>query len=55
MTAPTFEQTYVKYPFAPLVTLGVKLAAYFMSRKRHNDSSHKDTHIDLGKGMAPSA
>lgn len=55
MTAPTFEQTYVKYPFAPLVSLGVRLAAYFVSRNRNKGSSHEDSHIDLGKGMAPSA
>ena len=50
MTAPTFEQTYIKYPFAPLVTLVLNICAYFVER-----NSHGDSHIDLGNGTAHSA
>ncbi len=50
MTAPTFEQTYVKYPFAPLVTLGLNICAYFVERHRHGDS-----HIDLSSSTPHSA
>ncbi len=50
MTVPTFEQTYVKYPFAPLVTLALRICAYFVDHNRHND-----TRINLGKGTPHSA
>jgi len=50
MTALTFEQTYVKYPFAPLVRLALKLCAYFIERNMHDNSG-----IDLGKTTLRSA
>jgi len=50
MTASTFEQTYVKYPFAPLVTLALNICAFFVERNRHGDR-----HIDLGNGTPHSA
>ncbi len=50
MTAPTFEQTYVKYPFAPLVRLVLKLSAYLVDHSRRTD-----TGIDLPKGTPHSA
>ena len=53
MTAPTFEQTYVKYPFAPLVTLALSICAFFVEHNRHN--KHSDHHIDLGNSTPHSA
>jgi len=50
MTAPTFEQTYIKYPFAPLVTLALNICAYFIERNRHGDR-----HINLSTGTPHSA
>jgi len=50
MTAPTFEQTYVKYPFAPLVSLALKICAYFVDHNRHND-----THVNMTKGTPHAA
>lgn len=50
MTAPTFEQTYVNYPFAPLVGMAVWLCAYFI-----NHDTNKTACNDLGKGMPHAA
>ncbi len=50
MTAPTFEQTYIKYPFAPLVRLALKISAFLIAHTKHKDS---DT--DMPKGMPHSA
>jgi len=36
VTKNSFEATYVNYPFAPLVRLGIQLAAWLTSH-RHQD------------------
>ncbi len=39
----TFEKTYKKYPFAPLVVIGVRLAALIAgSTKPHKTASHRE-------------
>lgn len=50
MTSLNFEQTYVNYPFAPLVSLALKLSAYLAG-----SNADKDTVADLPSGMAHSA
>lgn len=37
MTTATFEQTYPKYPFAPLVALGLSLGKFIKARMDHSD------------------
>lgn len=48
MTVTTFEQTYTNYPFAPLVTLVLKLGVW-LGHKDQNDD------VELPTGMAHSA
>jgi len=50
MTTPTFEQTYVKYPFAPLVRMALNITAFILAHTKHEDSG-----TDMPKGMPHSA
>ncbi len=49
MTTPTFEQTYVKYPFAPLVALAIKLSRFLTDNKDQNKN------LDVTSGMPHTA
>ena len=36
----TFEKTYTNYTFAPLVTLGIKIAAWLVGSASSNKAGH---------------
>jgi len=43
MTTSTYEQTYVKYPFAPLVKLVLALGMYLAEDKTHGETGIANT------------
>ena len=51
----TFEATYTRYPFAPLVALGIAIAAVLKTKLGSNESKSKAGHghgIDSGAQLA---